>query len=97
MASSIQMHRRRPEATPSRAQRGGGDSEHDARTDAVTLAVLATGEAIFSNTTWRGKRCMRVSVCNWQTGASDVARAVSAMRQVLLARMAGAAVRWLKR
>jgi glutamate/tyrosine decarboxylase-like PLP-dependent enzyme len=61
---------------------GAGESEHDQHTDAVTLAVLATGEAFFSNTTWRGKRCMRVSVCNWQTGGRDVDRAV---RRVLLA------------
>ncbi|MES3024882.1 MAG: pyridoxal-dependent decarboxylase [Pseudomonadota bacterium] len=63
---------------------GAGEAEHDLHTDAVTLAVLATGEAFFSNTTWRGKRCLRVSVCNWQTGAADVARAVAAVRQVLL-------------
>jgi hypothetical protein len=45
--------------------------------------VLASGEALFSNTTWRGKRCIRVSVCNWQTNAQDVARAVAAVGSVL--------------
>jgi glutamate/tyrosine decarboxylase-like PLP-dependent enzyme len=64
----------RPEAT---------ESDHDEWTDAVTRAVLASGEALFSNTTWRGKRCMRVSVCNWQTNAQDVARAVAAVARVL--------------
>ncbi|MET3133870.1 glutamate/tyrosine decarboxylase-like PLP-dependent enzyme [Oxalobacteraceae bacterium GrIS 1.11] len=59
------------------------ESDHDRWTDAVTGAVLASGEALFSNTTWRGKRCMRVSVCNWQTNAQDVARAVAAVGQVL--------------
>jgi glutamate/tyrosine decarboxylase-like PLP-dependent enzyme len=59
------------------------EADHDQRTDEVTRAVLATGEALFSNTTWRGKRCMRVSVCNWQTGALDVARAVAAVAGVL--------------
>ncbi|MFC3110576.1 pyridoxal phosphate-dependent decarboxylase family protein [Undibacterium arcticum] len=59
------------------------ESDHDQWTDAVTSAVLASGEALFSNTTWRGKRCMRVSVCNWQTNAQDVARAVAAVARVL--------------
>jgi glutamate/tyrosine decarboxylase-like PLP-dependent enzyme len=59
------------------------ESDHDRWTDAVTSAVLASGEALFSNTTWRGKRCMRVSVCNWQTSAQDVARAVAAVARVL--------------
>ncbi len=59
------------------------EADHDRRTDEVTLAVLETGEAFFSNTTWRGKRCMRVSVCNWQTGALEVARAVAAVAKVL--------------
>jgi len=62
------------------------ESDHDAWTDAVTNAVLATGEALFSNTTWRGKRCMRVSVCNWQTNTLDVTRAVAAVARVLRGR-----------
>ena len=56
---------------------------HDARTDAVCEAVVAGGEAFFSNTTWRGKRCMRISVCNWQTSKSDVARAVAAVASAI--------------
>jgi len=59
------------------------EEDHDRRTDDVTRAVLATGEALFSNTTWRGKRCMRVSVCNWRTGPLDVARAIAAVAKVL--------------
>jgi glutamate/tyrosine decarboxylase-like PLP-dependent enzyme len=62
---------------------GATDSDHDAWTDAVSAQVTASGEALFSNSTWRGKRCMRVSVCNWQTNASDVARAVAAVGRVL--------------
>ena len=64
----------RPEAT---------ESDHDRRTDAVTSAVLASGEALFSNTTWREKRCMRVSVCNWQTDGQDVTRSVAAVARAL--------------
>ncbi|WP_133649227.1 pyridoxal phosphate-dependent decarboxylase family protein [Paraburkholderia flava] len=59
------------------------ERDHDVWTDAVTAAVLASGEALFSNTTWRGKRCMRVSVCNWQTGPQDVERAIAAVAKVL--------------
>lgn len=59
------------------------EADHDLFTDAVTAAVLASGEALFSNSTWRGKRCMRVSVCNWQTNEQDVQRAVAAVGKVL--------------
>lgn len=54
-----------------------------ARTDAVIAALLADGEAFFGGTNWRGRRCMRVSVSNWQTSESDVARAVTAVRRAL--------------
>ena len=59
-------------------------ADHDRYTDAISEAVVAGGEALFSNTTWRGKRCMRVSVCNWQTGAPEVARAIAAVAAALL-------------
>ncbi|MEJ7807519.1 MAG: pyridoxal-dependent decarboxylase [Telluria sp.] len=58
-------------------------ADHDQHTDAVCAAVVAHGEAFFSNTTWRGKRCMRISVCNWQTSGSDVARSVAAVARIL--------------
>ena len=57
--------------------------EHDRRTDAVIAAVNATGEAFFSGTTWRGRRAMRISVCNWRTRDTDVQRAVGAVEHVL--------------
>ncbi|HEY4132100.1 MAG TPA: pyridoxal-dependent decarboxylase [Gemmatimonadaceae bacterium] len=59
------------------------DADHDRRTDAVMEAINATGEAFFTGTTWRGKRCMRVSVSSWRTTARDVDRAVEATRSVL--------------
>ncbi len=62
---------------------GATQADHDHRTDQVADAVVAGGEAFFTNTTWRGQRCMRVSVCNWQTSAQDVERAVAAVAQVL--------------
>jgi glutamate/tyrosine decarboxylase-like PLP-dependent enzyme len=64
---------------------GATDTDHDNWTDAVCAKVLAGGESFFSNTTWRGKRCMRISVCNWQTDDSDVARTIAAVAQALAA------------
>jgi glutamate/tyrosine decarboxylase-like PLP-dependent enzyme len=62
---------------------GATEQEHDRRTDATIERIVATGEAFFGGTTWRGKRCMRVSVCNWRTSEADVDRAVHAAQQVL--------------
>jgi glutamate/tyrosine decarboxylase-like PLP-dependent enzyme len=59
------------------------DADHDRRTDAVIAKIVESGEAFFSGTTWRGKRCMRVSVLNWQTNGEDVERAVNAVREAL--------------
>jgi glutamate/tyrosine decarboxylase-like PLP-dependent enzyme len=56
---------------------------HNAWTDRVIGRIVATGEAFFGATTWRGKRAMRVSVCNWQTSESDVERSVAAVSRVL--------------
>ncbi len=62
---------------------GASDEDHDRRTDEVIAAINATGEAFFSGTTWRGQRAMRVSVVNWQTSESDVARTIAAARAAL--------------
>jgi glutamate/tyrosine decarboxylase-like PLP-dependent enzyme len=62
---------------------GATEQDHDRRTDEIIRRIVATGEAFFGGTTWRGKRCMRVSVCNWQTNETDVERAVSAARLAL--------------
>jgi aromatic-L-amino-acid decarboxylase len=59
------------------------EQDHDRRTDAMIARITASGEAFFGGTTWRGKRCMRVSVCNWQTDADDIDRAVEAARRAL--------------
>jgi predicted dienelactone hydrolase len=56
---------------------------HDRRTEAVIAAVRETAEAFFGGTTWRGKRCMRISVCTWQTSDADVERSVAAEQQAL--------------
>jgi glutamate/tyrosine decarboxylase-like PLP-dependent enzyme len=64
---------------------GSTAADHDRFTEAVITGIVATGEAFFTGTTWRGQRAMRVSVCNWQTNESDVARAIAATRAVLTA------------
>jgi glutamate/tyrosine decarboxylase-like PLP-dependent enzyme len=60
----------RPDAT---------EEDHNRRTEEVTAKIAASGEAFFACTTWRGLRCMRVSVCGWQTTDEDVDRAIRAI------------------
>src|SRR3954463_7270724 len=62
---------------------GATDEDHDKRTDEVIAAINATGEAFFTGTTWKGLRCMRISVSSWRTTEEDVDRAVAAAEQAL--------------
>ena len=62
---------------------GASEADHDRQTDRVIAAINAGGEAFFGGVTWRGRRCMRVSLCNWRTTEADVARTVAAVRAVL--------------
>lgn len=64
---------------------GASEADHDRRTEQVIAAIVATGEAFFGGTTWRGRRAMRVSVSNWLTSQKDVERVVSAVAKVLAA------------
>jgi glutamate/tyrosine decarboxylase-like PLP-dependent enzyme len=57
--------------------------DHDRHTDKVIAAILQTGEAFFGGTTWRGRRAMRVSVCNWQTSEADIDRVVAAVNEAI--------------
>ena len=59
------------------------EQDHDRRTDEVIAAIVASGEAFFGGTTWRGKRAMRVSVCNWRTSPEDVQRSINSAARVL--------------
>ncbi|MGA2549768.1 MAG: aminotransferase class V-fold PLP-dependent enzyme [Burkholderiaceae bacterium] len=61
----------------------GDDGKHDDRTDAVISAIQASGEAWFGGVTWRGRRAMRISVCNWKTTAGDVSRTLAAFERIL--------------
>ncbi|HSL55356.1 MAG TPA: pyridoxal-dependent decarboxylase [Pyrinomonadaceae bacterium] len=62
---------------------GATEQDHDRRTEKVMSAIVASGEAFFGGTTWRGKRAMRVSVCNWRTSDEDVRRSIEAVARVL--------------
>jgi glutamate/tyrosine decarboxylase-like PLP-dependent enzyme len=62
---------------------GASDTDHDRRTEEVIAGILASGEAFFGGTTWRGRRAMRVSVSSWLTSEEDVRRVVRAVAEVL--------------
>lgn len=64
-------------------QPGAAGIDHDRRTDEVIAAVNASGEAFFGGVTWRGRRAMRMSVCNWRTSDEDIARAIDAIAAAL--------------
>jgi glutamate/tyrosine decarboxylase-like PLP-dependent enzyme len=55
-------------------------------TDRVVAEIQRDGTCWTSATTWRGRRCMRISVCNWQTTRADVERSVQAIVGALSAR-----------
>jgi glutamate/tyrosine decarboxylase-like PLP-dependent enzyme len=59
------------------------EQENDLFTDRMMAGICASGEAMFTGTTWRGRRYMRVSVSNWQTIPADIDRAVQATAAVL--------------
>ena len=62
---------------------GASQEDHDRRTDEMIAKINAAGDAYFSGTTWRGRRAMRVSVCNWRTTSEDVTRTVTNIARLL--------------
>jgi aromatic-L-amino-acid decarboxylase len=62
---------------------GAGEEDHDRRTDEVIDRIVGSGEAFFGGVTWKGRRAMRVSVCNWRTTDRDVERVIAAVRSAL--------------
>jgi aromatic-L-amino-acid decarboxylase len=66
----------RPDAT---------EADHDRRTDEVIEAIVRSGEAFFGGVTWKGRRAMRISVCNWRTSDADVERVIAAVSSALSA------------
>jgi len=64
-------------------RRGNTDIENDQHTKYVLEAINATGVAFFSDTIWKDRRAMRVSVVNWQTNAEDIRRTLDAVAEIL--------------
>jgi glutamate/tyrosine decarboxylase-like PLP-dependent enzyme len=54
---------------------------NDERTDEVIQRLLEDGTTWMSGSTWHGQRVLRVSVSNWSTSESDVARSLDAVRR----------------
>jgi hypothetical protein len=51
-------------------------------TDRIVREVQREGTCWMSATTWRGVRCMRISVSSWRTTLDDVDRSVAAIVRV---------------
>jgi glutamate/tyrosine decarboxylase-like PLP-dependent enzyme len=58
---------------------GGDTAQDDAHTREVVRRVQADGTCFMSDTTWHGLAAMRISVSNWSTDDSDVARSVASI------------------
>ena len=59
------------------------EAEHDSFTDTVIEKINASGKLFVGGTNWNGKRCMRISVCGWQTDEEDVSISLKAVEEVL--------------
>jgi glutamate/tyrosine decarboxylase-like PLP-dependent enzyme len=57
--------------------------EDDEQTQAALTAVQASGEVWLSGTTWEGRKAIRLSVSNWQTGDRETDLVVEAFRRAI--------------
>ena len=57
--------------------------EDDERTDAALAGVQASGDVWLSGTTWDGRKAIRVSVSNWQTGDDETDLVLDAFRRAV--------------
>jgi hypothetical protein len=55
--------------------------EDDRRTDAVLECVQGSGRVWASATVWHGRRAIRLSVSNWQTGDEEIELALDTFRE----------------
>ena len=60
-----------------------GPEMHDAFTEQVIARINAGGRAFFQPSTFRGRRCMRISVSGWRTTVKDVEMTVAAIAEAL--------------
>jgi glutamate/tyrosine decarboxylase-like PLP-dependent enzyme len=56
--------------------------DSDERTDEILRLVQEDGRVWMSGTTWDGRKAIRISVSNWQTGDEEIDLAVQAFAQV---------------
>jgi glutamate/tyrosine decarboxylase-like PLP-dependent enzyme len=56
--------------------------DSDERTDEILRLVQEDGRVWMSGTTWNGRKAIRLSVSNWQTGDAEIDLAVQAFAQV---------------
>ena len=59
------------------------DEDHDKQTEMVCQRINDSGTAKFACTTWRGIRCMRVSVSGWKTNSQDVHLTIESIKKAL--------------
>jgi glutamate/tyrosine decarboxylase-like PLP-dependent enzyme len=59
------------------------ESLNDTFTEKVIAEINASGEAFFQPSTYKGKRCMRVSVSGWRTNDDDVKRTILAIGEAI--------------
>jgi glutamate/tyrosine decarboxylase-like PLP-dependent enzyme len=64
--------------------------ESDERTDEALRLVQESGRAWMSGTTWQGRKAIRLSVSNWQTGDTEIEVVLDAFRGALQAGQAPA-------
>lgn len=59
------------------------EARNDRFTEDIIAEINASGEAFFQPSTFKGKRCMRVSVSGWRTTDKDVSRTIQAIREAV--------------
>ena len=78
-ASPTGSRRRASRCCRTGSTRSSSPSRTTRTTDAALAAIQADGTCWPSATTWRGRRCIRISVCSHLTTFDDVDRSVDAM------------------
>ena len=58
-------------------------TDNDGFTDKVIDEIQRDGHTWFGGATWRKKRVMRISVCNWRTTDKDIDIAISSIKRCL--------------
>lgn len=59
------------------------EDDHDQFTDIVIEKINDSGKLFVGGTNWNNKRCMRISVCGWQTDSEDVEISLEGIKEAL--------------